>query len=267
MLGFWYLSAGIVMKKKSRWFYPIGLVNLFVSFLTSGGIRSLLAVSLLFPVLLFLFSSKELPRLQIILLFGLLSVGILLGLDILRNGRQGLVSEGSLQGRIARTLRADFAFGCLGLKLGLDNLSISPNQGINSLERLVTLPIPRVLWPDKPTANPSQEYTERATGLSYADFNSILLFTPLGEALFNFGYLGIIIIPVFYGFVTRFLERFYSASKVFSGLLAHVIYLGFFINEIDFFQPLLDYDRGKLCSNLHTFNDWALDSNSSLTFA
>jgi oligosaccharide repeat unit polymerase len=236
LIGFWYLSAGIVFIRKRRWFYLVFAAYLFGSLLTSGGFRSLLMLSLFFPILLYLLSAKRIPRLRTILLLGALSLGVLLTLDLMRSGRQGLVTEDSLQNRIDRTLRTDFAFGGLGLRLGLDNLPFSSEQGISYLVRTVVLPIPRVLWPDKPTSNPNQEFTERATGLSYDDYGSLLLFTPLGEALFNFGYFGIIVIPFLYGFVTRLLERFYSSSNVYYGLLAQVYIWAFLAMRLTFFN-------------------------------
>ena len=234
--GFWYLSVGIVLTRKSRWFYPVLAVYIFGALLSSGGFRSMLMFYLLLPVLLILPPSLKIPRFRTIILIGLLLIGMLLALDWLRYGRQGDVAGGTIQERIERTLRTDFAYGGLGLNLGLNNLPDSLDLGINYLARTVILPIPRVLWPGKPTSNPNQELTERATGKSYADYGNILLFTPLGEALFYFGYIGIIVIPLLYGFLTALLERLYSTSSAYRGLLVQVYLWSFLSMRLTFFN-------------------------------
>jgi hypothetical protein len=236
LMGFWYLSLGIVVSTKSRVLYPVLAAYSLGVFLTSEGSRSLLMISLLLPVLVFHLSADRAPRLRTIILFGVLGIGCLLALDFLRTGRQGLVIAGNLQDRIERTLRADFSYGGLGLNLGLNNLPVSMDQGINYVARTAVLPIPRVLWPDKPTSNPNQEFTERATGVSLATYGSILLFTPLGEGLIYFGYMGIVVIPFLYGFVTMLLERLCLTSTAYLGLLAQVYVWAFLCMRLTFFN-------------------------------
>ena len=252
LTGFWYLGLGILLIWKRRLFYPVFAIYLIGSLFFSGGFRSLLMASLILPILLYLMSAEK-PRPEriarskqplpirpvSIMLICFLLVGFLLALDWLRYGRQGMVSEGTILDRLERTLRTDFAYGGLGLRFGLDNLPDSMDRGISYIERTLVLPIPRVLWPGKPTLNPNQEYTELATGRSFADLGSIILFTPLGEALFNFGYVGIVFIPFFYGFVVVLLERIYSSSKVYKGLLAQVYIWAFLAMRLTFFNLFL----------------------------
>ena len=64
--------------------------------------------------------------------------------------------------------------------------------------------------------------TEWYTGVPYYVYRSIWLFTPLGEALFYMGYVGILIIPFLYGLTTVYLERIYLQSSAYRGLLAHL---------------------------------------------
>jgi hypothetical protein len=236
LMGFWYLSLGVAVSTKNRFLYPVLAAYSLGVLLTSDGSRSLLMISLLLPVLIFLLSAYKTPRLRTIVLFGVLGIGCLLALDFLRIGRQGLEVEGSLQDRVERTLRADFSYGGLGLNLGLTNLPGSMDRGINYAARTAVLPIPRVLWPDKPTSNPNQEFTERATGVSLARYGSILLFTPLGEGLVYFGYIGIVVIPFLYGFVTMLLERLCLTSTVYVGLLAQVYLWAFLCMRLTFFN-------------------------------
>ena len=236
LLGFWCLSLGIVAHGKRRYLYPVLAAYSLGMLLTSEGARSLVMVSLSLPILIFLLSADKRRRLRTVVLFGVVGIGILLSMDFMRMARQGLEVEGSLQDRIERTLRADFAYGGLGLNLGLNNLPESMEQGINYVVRIAVLPIPRVLWPDKPTSNPNQEFTERATGLSFASYGSILLFTPLGEALIYFGYMGIVVIPFLYGFMAVLLERLCLTSTVYLGLLAQVYLWAFVCMRLTFFN-------------------------------
>jgi hypothetical protein len=273
--GFWYLSLGVLIIKKRSLFFPVFAIYLLGSFLTSGGFRSLLMVSLLLPVLLVLMSHETRGAKRVngpgrtgavrsvrflsmnkptrskltngskrhgairplkVLLIGVMIVGLLLFLDWLRYGRQGLVSEGTIFDRLERTLRTDFAYGGFGLQFGINNRPESMDRGIDYIKRTIVLPIPRVLWPEKPTSNPNQEYTELVTGRSYSEFGSILLFTPLGEALFHFGYLGIALIPFFYGFLVIILERIYSSSEAFKGLLVQAYIWAFLAMRLTFFN-------------------------------
>lgn len=234
--GFWYLGLGIVAYGKKRFLYPGLAAYALGVFLTSEGYRSLLMVSLLLPILMFLLSGDRTRRLRTTILLGVLGVGVLLSLDFLRAARAGLDAEGTLQDRIERTLRTDFAYGGLGLTLGLNNLPQSMEPGIDYVARTVVLPIPRVLWPDKPSSNPNQEFTERATGLSFASYGTILLFTPLGEGLFYFGYMGIVMIPFLYGFLTVLLERLFLTSTAYRGLLAQLYIWAFLCMRLTFFN-------------------------------
>jgi hypothetical protein len=236
LLGFWYLSFGVVVHRKRRFLYPVLAAYAAGVFLMSEGSRSAIMVSLSIPVLIFLLSAEKTRRLRTIVVFGVLGVGILLSMDYLRTGRQGLEVQGSLQDRLERTLRADFAYGGLGLNLGLNNPPESMAQGIGYLMRTAVLPIPRVLWPAKPTSSPNQEMTERATGFSLAMYGSILLFTPLGEALIYFGYAGIVVIPFLYGFTTVLLGRLCLTSTVYVGLLAQVYIWSFLCMRLTFFN-------------------------------
>lgn len=247
--GFWYLSLGILMVNKRKLLFPLFGIYIIGSFLTSGGFRSLLMVSLLLPVLLIWMSSEEqrpkwainpkpkkANRLFTIILIGVITVGLLVFLDWLRYGRQGRLSEGTVLDRLERTLRTDFAYGGQGLLFGINNMPDSPDRGLSYVERTIVLPIPRFLWPGKPTSNPNQEYTELVTGRSYQEYGSILLFTPLGEALFNFGYLGVILIPFIYGLLVALLEKIYSSSIAYRGLLVQTYIWAFLAMRLTFFN-------------------------------
>jgi hypothetical protein len=156
--------------------------------------------------------------------------------DLLLNGRQGIVVTDSIQTRIERTIEKDFAFGGLGVDLAR---LVGPGgfeRGQVYAEKLLTLPIPRILYPEKFTVDPNLEMTEAYTGNLIAKTGTIILFTPIGEALFYLGYFGLIIIPFFYGFIIQFLSRIYSSSRIFVGLLAQVYIWAFLGMRLSFWN-------------------------------
>jgi hypothetical protein len=73
-------------------------------------------------------------------------------------------------------------------------------------------PVPRFLWDSKPYNNVNQDMTEVYVDEPFSSYGSILLFTPLGEALYYFGYFGLVIIPFLYGFTIKTMSRLYRSS-------------------------------------------------------
>jgi hypothetical protein len=137
---------------------------------------------------------------------------------------------------VGRSLQTDFAYGGLGLEFATNARPASLAISLNYLERLVVMPVPRVLWPGKPVVDPNWEMTENYRGAFIDSVGSISLFTPLGEAVFYFGYWGLVIVPLLYGFTVSWLERLYSTSSAFSGLLAQVYVWAFLGMRHTFFN-------------------------------
>lgn len=77
--------------------------------------------------------------------------------------------------------------------------------------------------------------TEWYTGVPYYVYRSIWLFTPLGEALFYMGYVGILIIPFLYGLTTVYLERIYLQSSAYPPV-AHLYIWSFLCMRLTFFN-------------------------------
>jgi len=137
-------------------------------------------------------------------------------------GRQGQVISINFFESINRVLYSDFAYGGKALEIATMTRPPTLETGIDYIVRLMGMIVPRILWPSKPIIDPNWEMTEVFKGTTLARSGTISLFTPLGEALFYFGYIGLIIVPFLYGFTTTFLERIYLTSKCFWGLLAEV---------------------------------------------
>lgn len=221
MNGFWYLSIGPIVYHKPLLTYLFLIIYSFNIFLlNAGGTRSGFAIAIMVPILLFLFSIKY-KKLGIIILL-ITSIGIILLLNVTLLGRQGLVISTNFFESISRVLYTDFAYGGKALELASIAKQPTLEKGINYFIHLIGVLVPRVFWPSKPIIDPNWEMTKAFTGLTLYRGGTIFLFTPLGEALFYFGYFGLIIVPFLYGFTTTFLERIYSTSKCYWGLLAEV---------------------------------------------
>ncbi|GIK74007.1 MAG: hypothetical protein BroJett021_29950 [Chloroflexota bacterium] len=150
----------------------------------------------------------------------LLGLGSLVALDFLLSARTGFSQQSGLLTRISRTLENDFAYGGLGVDFATSARPATLETGLDYLFRLGTGPIPRAIWPEKSTVDANLEMTSHFLGRPMNTITSILLFTPVGEALFYFGFVGLMIISLLYGFVTIWLERLYSTSPSYWGLLA-----------------------------------------------
>jgi len=233
--GFWYLALGLALMIRSRLVFPVLAVYIFGTFLSGSSSRTIPMMALLLPFMIWALSARR-PRFRGIVVLGMVGLALLLGMDYLVKGRQGEEAQGGIAQRVERTLRTDFAYGGLGLKLGMDAQPGSLERGIEYLVRIAVLPIPRVLWPSKPSTNPNQIFTEWYTERSLEEVRTIILFTPLGEALFFFGYLGIALVPFLYGFTAILFERIYSTSEVYKGLLIQVYLWAFISMRLTYFN-------------------------------
>lgn len=242
--GFSYLGAGIGAATSFFMLYPLLLLQAFMTLLSSGGSRTMFMILFLLPVLIWLLTRqrtlvKHRARKSIFLFLALGAISILslISMDFLLQARKGEISSssGGVVERIERAIRYDFAYGGLGLHLG-STAQPTIESGVNHLVRTIVQPIPRFIWSGKPTSNPNQDMTEWFTGQPYYVYGTIWLFTPLGEALFYMGYVGIFIIPFLYGFTTIFLERIYLQSPAYLGLLAQLYIWAFLCMRLTFFN-------------------------------
>jgi hypothetical protein len=241
--GFWFLGAGIGSTTGFFMLYPLLILQAFMTLLTSGGSRTMFMISFLLPFMIWLLARQHarISRRQmrksifLLLVLGLLSIVSLISMDFLLQARKGEISSDDFGQRIERALRSDFAYGGLGLELGA-TAQPTFESGVNHLVRTIVQPIPRFIWSNKPTSNPNQDMTEWYTGVPYYIYGSIWLFTPLGEALFYMGYVGLFIIPFLYGLTTVFLERIYLQSLAYRGLLAQLYIWSFLSMRLTFFN-------------------------------
>jgi hypothetical protein len=149
-------------------------------------------------------------------------VALLLTLNALMAARQGREVSGDIVDRLGRTLVQDVAYGGIGLGLTERSGPVTTDRVNEYVVGLLGQPIPRAIWPDKPIKDPNWSMTEAYFNADLRVIGNITLFTPLGEALYYFGYAGLVIVPLLYGLTVSALAGLYSSSKVLVGLLAQV---------------------------------------------
>lgn len=232
--GFWYLSLGLFVR------HPLlvlaGLLSYAVAQVSgSDGSRTLVAVAVVVPALLWLMNSRRRLAARVAVL-AVLGLALVILLDVLVAGRQGKEAEGALAERVYRSISRDFAYGGLALQITPSAGAQDYGGALAYLGRIAAQPIPRVLWPGKSSANPNLELTQSYEAQSVDALGSIRLFTPLGEGLFYLGYVGVVAIPFLYGLTVRLLERIYSTSPLFQGLLAQLWIWAFLGMRLTYFN-------------------------------
>ncbi len=240
LIGFWYLSIGVLYPRYPR-ITLFGLLIYVVGvFVSSSGARSSIFIGVGIMAVLWLLSRVQgrrkrlkLSHITFAILLGLAS---LVALDFLLVARTGASQQGGVTTRISRALENDFAYGGLGIDFASNTRPATLETGTDYVLRLLAGPIPRVLWPEKSTVDANLEMTSYFLNRPIEAINSIRLFTPLGEALFYFGYIGFVIIPLLYGFVTAWLERVYSTSTSYWGLLSQVYVWSFLAMRQTFYN-------------------------------
>lgn len=222
--GLFLLATGFAAARSRNGLFVILFLGAVLQFLGSGGGRTpfFLAFGVLVAVAL-----DGLRRKGVALLAGLMiATAALLALGYLREARSGQVVSGSVVDQIAATLQSDFSYGGRGLWIGQVHRG-SLAGGALYLGRIAGMAVPRSLWPSKPTQDPNWEMTEAEEGKDLRDVNAVNLFTPLGEALFYFGPVGLVIVPLLYGGLSAGLERAYGRHRAFAVLRAHVVLWAF----------------------------------------
>ncbi len=240
LIGFWYLSIGVLYRRHSRITLVGLLVYIFGVFVSSNGARSSIFIAVGIVAMLWLLSQTQGRRKRLksihILFVILLGVASLVALDFLMSARTGFSQQSGVFTRISRTLKNDFAYGGLGIDFATAARPATLETGTDYIFRLITGPIPRALWPEKSTVDANLEMTAYYLGQPMNVITSIQLFTPVGEALFYFGFVGLIIVPLLYGFATTWLERVYSTSPSYWGLLAQAYMWSFLAMRQTFYN-------------------------------
>jgi hypothetical protein len=189
ILDLMYFGIGLTRRRSKSWWMLWGLHLLVVLGMgaLSGSRGSILTV---FPLLLFSYHYLRKPvKIVYALPIGLVLVGCAIAIGIIRQGLrldEGTVSTGFDSYDQALSLSI-FNYGVLPLKILLFASDLQLAGG-TTLISVLTNPIPRDFWPDKPDTG-GVFFTKVYTGDAW-DGASNLTPTFLGEGVINFGWLG-----------------------------------------------------------------------------
>lgn len=218
-----FLCIGFIVLKSSRDRRPpikLSLALLCAFFFIVGMMFNVVSVgrvqiiaAILTPLLLFHYYVRQVPvAVQGATLGFLLLVGGLIGLLMISaNGNLGSINDfgillEKLVWRVSGTLD-QFEF------LHLANVNATHFWfGLSYVEDLVLTYVPRSIFPDKPTAYGIIRLQDQLMPhlLEYASLSATYPVGFFAEAYLNFGYLGFVVVPLFYG---MFLRALYSRGR------------------------------------------------------
>jgi hypothetical protein len=218
--GLFLLASGVVGTKSRPLLYSLLFLGAVLQLLMSGGGRT--PFFLAFGILAAVFLGRFRRARAALVAMGLVGGIALLALGYLREGRSGQESDAGVLDQIGATIRQDFSYGGMGVTIS-DVHDGSLGEGGLYLLRMGGVIVPRSLWPSKPIKDPNWEMTEAFVGAELRDAGSISLFTPVGEALFYFGWAGLIVVPLLYGILSSGMEQLYLRPDALEPLRAQTV--------------------------------------------
>jgi hypothetical protein len=107
--------------------------------------------------------------------------------------------------------------------------SVIPYQYGGTYSYFLVAFIPRVLWPDKPTAGNANGFYAVTYGITTEEGAKTTTFgvSLLGEAFINFGWYGVVLIMLLQGIIISVLEHIFGGSR--SGPGGQAVFIAFFI--------------------------------------
>ena len=232
ILNLMYFGIGLTRRRSKFWWalWGLHLIVVLVMGALSGSRGSILTV---FPLQLFLYHYLRRPvKIVYALPVGLVLVGAAILIGFVRQGLQvdeGEVSTG-LETQDQELSLSIFNYGVLPLKILLHAADLQLANG-STLISVLTNPIPRDLWPDKPDTG-GVFFTKVYTGNAWEGASNL---TPtfLGEGVINFGWLGgltffIVASLLLMLWVVRYYKRIQSrvAGGIDAGVAIDVILYG-----------------------------------------
>ena len=213
LIGAACLMLTAVLRKKTSWWFLVVLIVLAALIFTKQGFRwRLIVMGIgLFSTYYLSRNSKPSPILFASLtILGLLVMGFIgytrtygLGLDIT-----------SVEGRTSTDFILEgFGESSIFMTTGLlveQVPSVFSHIGTDPMVQALALPVPRVLWPDKPSGEYIQIINSLYGDPSYGMGASILNF---GEYYLAFGYYGVVFISFLLGYILKGLWKWYMRRK------------------------------------------------------
>jgi oligosaccharide repeat unit polymerase len=233
LLNLMYFGIGLTRRRSKFWWalWGVHLLVVLVMGALSGSRGSILTV---FPLQLFLYHYLRRPvKIVYALPAGLVLVAAAIVIGFVRQGLQldegGEVSTG-LDTQDKELSLSIFNYGVLPLRILLHAADLQLANG-STLISVLTNPIPRDLWPEKPDTG-GVFFTKVYTGDAWEGASNL---TPtfLGEGVINFGWLGglaffIVTSLVLMWWVVRYYKRIRSkvAGGVDAGVAVDVVLYG-----------------------------------------
>jgi hypothetical protein len=128
--------------------------------------------------------------------------------------------------------------------------SVIPYQYGETYSYFAVSVIPRLFWPDKPTAGSSNRFFGVNYGLQTEEGAKITTFgiSILGEAFINFGWLGVAVIMFLQGIVLGALQHMFGESR--SGPGGQAVFLAFFVFFLNGIGSSAEILFGNVLQNL-----------------
>jgi hypothetical protein len=128
--------------------------------------------------------------------------------------------------------------------------SVIPYQYGETYSYFAVSLIPRVLWPDKPTAGSANRFFGVTYGLQTEEGAKITTYgvSILGEAYINFGWPGVVLIMLFQGLILGVLQHIFGESR--SGPGGQAVFLAFFVFFLNGIGSSAEILFGNVLQNL-----------------
>lgn len=237
---------GVVFKRKPSlsiivWYmYVLTLLNEYMG-------RTALAVFLLIPWACYLQRSHRSVRMIFLQVLGVLVAAsvFLTALSYLRLGHIERISGLSLYD-VVEELKASVSPVVYGTWVFGFHYR---GDWAEYLIALLSYPLPRVMWANKPLIEFNLMMTSMITGRSVGPDNAIITFTMMGEGWFFFGALGPIIIMFLFGVSAKMFEKLFLSNDLFLASYGFLVFnallqirstfLGFYSSSLAHFITVL----------------------------
>jgi hypothetical protein len=128
--------------------------------------------------------------------------------------------------------------------------SVIPYQYGGTYSYFLVAFIPRVLWPDKPTAGNANAFFAVTYGITSEEGAKTTTFgvSLLGEAFINFGWYGVVLIMLLQGTIISVLEHIFGGSR--SGPGGQAVFIAFFVFFLNGIGSSAEILFGNIFQNL-----------------
>ena len=128
--------------------------------------------------------------------------------------------------------------------------SVIPYQYGETYSYFLVAFIPRVLWPDKPTAGNANGFFGVTYGITTEEGAKTTAFgvSLLGEAFINFGWYGVVLIMLLQGIIISVLEHIFGGSQ--SGPGGQAVFIAFFVFFLNGIGSSAEILFGNILQNL-----------------